>query len=377
LLRSDKFKEIYPDLVLKEDKDTKSNFKIMKKQMGLNALNTHALLNGGNRFSTSIGGSLTGFHGDIIIWDDPINPTEALSKTMLEKANTWIDNTLPTRKTNKANSLTIGIMQRVHQNDVTGHLMDRKGKNIDQTVLPGELSSFGMFLKPQSLRTYYKNGLLDPKRLNRKVLNELKTDLGQYGYAGQIGQHPTNPEGGMFKVDRLNYIETMPPLVHIESRVRYWDKAGTEGGGAYTTGVLIAKVKNAGWIIEDVVRGQWGTGKREMIIKNTAVRDGTLVKVYIEQEPGSGGKESAENTIRNLAGFNVAPDRPTGDKGRRADPFSVQVNNGNVSLLVAHWNKEFVDEMRLFPLSKYKDQVDASSAGFNMLVKRRVAGRVI
>lgn len=376
LVRDDKFKTIYPDLVLKEDKDTKSNFKIMKLDWGINKNLSPKKLNGGNRFSTSIGGSLTGFHGDIIIWDDPLNPQEALSKPLLEKANIWIDATLPTRKTNKANSLTIGIMQRLHENDVTGHQLSKANKRINHIVLPGDITEFGGQLKPQSAAVYYKDGLLDPRRLPHSVLEELKTDLGQYGYAGQIGQHPTNPAGGMFKVDNIRIMTKSPNPAYIMSRIRYWDKAGTEGGGAFTTGVLMARTTSGTWLIEDIVRGQWGTGKREDIIKQTAHADGYDIMIYVEQEPGSGGKESAENTIRNLAGFSVYVDRPTGDKNKRADPFSVQVNNGDLALLYAPWNSAYIEELRYFPMGKYKDQVDASSAAFNMLVKKKIAGRI-
>jgi len=376
LVRDDRFKQIYPDLVLKEDKDTKSNFKIMKLEWGINKYNTPKKLNGGNRFSTSIGGSLTGFHGDIIIWDDPLNPQEALSKALLEKANIWIDSTLPTRKTNKANTLTIGIMQRLHENDVTGHQLVKLNKKINHIVLPGDINEFGGQLKPQSAAKYYKDGLLDPRRLSQKVLDELKTDLGQYGYAGQIGQHPTNPAGGMFKVDNIVITTKSPNPAFVIGRCRYWDKAGTEGGGAYTTGVLMAHLLNGRWLIEDIVRGQWGTGRREDIMKQTAQSDGREVIIYIEQEPGSGGKESAENSIRNLAGFSVYADRPTGDKEKRADPYSVQVNNGNVSLLYGPWNTAYIEELRFFPVGRFKDQVDASSAAFNMLVKKKIAGRV-
>jgi predicted phage terminase large subunit-like protein len=159
--------------------------------------------------------------------------------------------------------------------------------------------------------------------------------------------------------------------------VRYWDQAGTEGDGAYTAGVLIGKHRDTGdfWVL-DVVRGQWGTARREARIKQTTQMDGRGVRVGIEQEPGSGGKESAENTIRNLAGYRVkafAVGQSDGNKVARADPFSVQVNAGNVKLVEnEEWNSEFIRELRLFPRWKFKDQVDAAGGGFNMITKRRV-----
>ena len=370
LIKSSRFKELYPELDIKGDKDTKSNYKIVKKfPDGKEVL-------GGNRYSTSVGGTLTGFHGDILIWDDPLNPQQAFSELQLEIATRWIDQTLPTRKTDKSNSATIGIMQRIHEGDPSGHLLKKQKENLRHICLPGEIRSYRKLVKPKSVIDYYVDDLFDANRMNWKVLKELEMDLGQYGYAGQIGQNPAPAGGGMFKVSHFQYTEQMFKADEVLRTVRYWDKAGTAGGGAFTTGVKLTRLKNGFFVVEDVKRGQWGSAERERIIKQTAEADGKKVFVVVEQEPGSGGKESAENTIRNLAGWMVSADKPTGNKELRADPLSVQVNNGNVMLRTAMWNKAYTDEFELFPNSTYKDQVDATSGAFNFLVKKKVVRRV-
>lgn len=377
LIKSDSFKQLYPELEIRQDKDTKSNYKIVKKSPS--NVNGHysRVLPGGNRYSTSVGGTLTGYHGDIIIWDDPINPNQSFSDVQLEIANRWIDQTLPTRKTNKDVSTVIGIMQRLHENDPTGHILEKKKKNLKHYCIPGEIRNFKKYLRPVDLAKYYKDDLFDPNRMSWDVIDELEQDLGQYGFAGQIGQNPAPAGGGMFKVDNFQYTSEMFPPSQIQSTVRYWDKAGSAGKGAYTCGVKMTKLKSGFFVIEDVKRGQWSTEKREKIIRQTAIADGKKVFVVVEQEPGSGGKESAENTIRNLAGYMVKADKPTGNKEFRADPFSVQVNNGNVFLRNADWNKEFKGELELFPNSKYKDQVDASSGAFNFLTRKKFVRRIV
>ena len=377
LIRSERFKQIYPELAIKDDKDTKSNFKVIKKSNALSPGFTERIQHGGNRYSTSVGGTLTGYHGHILIVDDPLNPKQAVSEKELENALHWMDQTLPTRKTDKANSVTILVMQRLHQNDPTGHILSKKKKNVYHISLPGEIENYREQVKPDTLIKYYKNGLLDPTRMSWSVLKDLEADMGQYGYAGQIGQKPTPPGGGMFKVDHFQVVNSIPPPVAIQQTVRYWDKAGSEGQGAYTAGVKIHKLINGHFLVEGVKRGQWASEVREQIIKQTAVVDGRNVEVGIEQEPGSGGKESAEATIRNLAGFSCYKERPTGDKVFRADPYSVQVNNGNVELLRGDWNHEFIEEHRNFPFSTYKEQVDAAGAGFNRLTKKKLVRRIV
>jgi predicted phage terminase large subunit-like protein len=383
IIRSSQFQQLYPDISIKEDKDVKSNYRIVKKVFNSATRGTPQTLIGGSRYSTSVGGTLTGFHGDILIVDDPLNPTQAASETELQNANHWCEQTLSTRKTDKSITPTVIIMQRLHQDDPSGHMLAKMKDNVRHVCLPGEARNYRKQVKPEELYKYYVNDLLDPKRMPWRVLTDMEADLGQYGYAGQIGQDPTPPGGGMFKVDHLTQMEVMPPLNHIVQTIRYWDKAATKEKvnvkkrqGAYTAGVKISLLFNGRWIISDVKRGRWDSHERERIIKETAITDGVGVIVWVEQEPGSGGKDSAQGTILNLAGFKVYAETASGDKGDRADPFSVQVNNGNVSLLTATWNHDFKEEMRFFPFGTYKDQVDAGSGAFNKLAHKRIAGRV-
>jgi predicted phage terminase large subunit-like protein len=158
----------------------------------------------------------------------------------------------------------------------------------------------------------------------------------------------------------------------IRRWVRYWDKAGTQGGGKYSAGVLLGQREDNGkWLIADVVRGQWSAHNRETIIKQTANADhqlGRRVTIWIEQEPGSGGKESAENTVLNLGGFEVRVDRVSGDKVTRAGPLSAQAEAGNIELMQRPWTEAWLNEAQNFDGEHgYMDQVDASSGAFNKL----------
>ena len=376
LIKSQRFQEMYPELTIKSDKDTKTNYKIIKSVPSkVSKYHTRELI-GGNRYSTSVGGTLTGFHADIIIWDDPLNPQQAASEKEIESANRWIDQTLPTRKTDKAITPTIGIMQRLHQDDPSGHLLEKGKKNLRHLSFPGEIRNYREMLKPVECERYYKDDLFDARRMDWRVLLELEQDLGQYGFAGQIGQNPAPPGGGMFKVDHYQMVTEVYPVNHYVKTVRYWDKAASVGKGAFTVGVKMSLMRDGTFLIDDVKRGQWGSEQREQLIKQTAEIDGRSTYVIVEQEPGSGGKESAEGTIRNLAGFVVMADRPSGNKEFRADPLSVQVNIGNIKLRVAVWNHEYIEEFKMFPNSTYKDQVDATSGAFNFLVAKRTARAV-
>lgn len=181
----------------------------------------------------------------------------------------------------------------------------------------------------------------------------------------------------MFKVDRLKLVHSIDrPLTRV---VRYWDKAGSKRKtSANTAGVKMGVVE---WVqhiagknvtmrqyyVLDVVCFAERAGDREEIIRQTAIADGPSVVVWMEQEPGSGGLDSAEMTIGNLGGFNVKAEIPRGDKVARADAFASQVDVYNVSLLAGAWTENYKEELRLFPNGRLKDRVDASSGAFRKL----------
>lgn len=185
--------------------------------------------------------------------------------------------------------------------------------------------------------------------------------------------------GGNWKVramaglvfDRANF-EIVNAVPAGCTEVRYWDKAGTKEsenpGAAFSAGVRMAYHRPSRlYYVVDVVRGQWSSLKREQVIKQCAETDGGSVRIWTEQEPGSGGKESAQNTISNLAGWIIRAETVTGDKVSRAGPLAAQVEAGNVRLLRGEWNEAFLAELHSFPTGKLKDQVDAAAGAFNKL----------
>lgn len=368
VISSEKYKLYFPELAIRAEKGARQSFQISRFD---NTSNTWT--NGGERFTTSVGGSATGMHGDFIIIDDPLNPKEAASDAGIKSANTWMTETIPTRKTSKEATPTVLIMQRLHQNDPTGFLLEKRPKTIYHIKLPSEAKDEND-VKPKELFKFYKNGLLDPIRGSRFVLKNMMKDLGQYAFHAQFQQEPTPPAGGMFQVNKFVKVSSLDGL-EIKQIIRYWDKAGTEGGdGAFTAGVKMAMLRDGRFIVLDVRRERFGADRREKMIREVALSDGRRVHIWFEQEGGSGGKESAEHSIRNLSGFVAKAESVSGDKIFRADPFSVQVNNGNVLILEASWNQEFIEEFRFFPYSRYKDQVDASAGAFNKLaLKKRIS----
>ncbi len=362
LIKSEKYKTYFPEVEISDDQDAKGKF-----------ANTFQ----GERNSVGNKGGITGRHADFIIVDDPIDPKGSRSIIEMEQANQFIRETLWSRKKDKARTPTVLVMQRLHQNDCTAMFLDMAARGeakIKHICFPAVLTDD---VKPVECREYYKDGLFDPVRLPVKVLDEARAQ-GEYSWAGQFLQRPVPIGGGMFKVDKIKIKESweLPDKRLFIKKVRYWDKAATEGSGCFTVGFLMGKDRDQRFWILDIVRGRWDTATRERIIQETALKDGQDVVIGVEQEPGSGGKDSALTTVRNLIGWRVVVQKATGAKELRADPFSAQVNGENVYMLRAPWNSALLDEMALFPNSTYLDQVDSGAGAFNLLTQnvRRVGG---
>jgi predicted phage terminase large subunit-like protein len=342
---------------------------------------------GGGMWAAGVGGPITGKGAHLAIIDDPIkNAEEAHSEIIRAKHKDWYDSTLYTRL--EPGASIIVIQTRWHEDDLSGYLL----ANEDDEPEEWHIVHFEA-IKENEIPTYPDTCTIEPdgriageplapERYTLGRLRKIAGRIGPYFWAALYQQRPAPREGGMFKREWFEIVPGIPQLSAIIKFVRYWDKAGTKDAGAYTAGILMCQVGNIYYIV-DLVMGQWAAPEREQIIKQTAQMDITMwgdsnnhrlwYTVVVEQEPGSGGKESAEATISNLAGFNVKADRPTGDKELRAEPFAAQAGINNVKLVANDWNGRFLNIITAFPNGRIKDPVDASTGAFNELTSRQYA----
>jgi predicted phage terminase large subunit-like protein len=220
--------------------------------------------------------------------------------------------------------------------------------------------------------------LLMPQLFTEEKVKALEIALGQYGAAGQLQQEPSPEGGGLFKREWFKFIDAKPALAR---RVRGYDTAATEGGGDYTTGVLIAEefessimdgrtrtTSTGRIIVEHVLRGQWGPMNVEGNMKTQANLDGKKIPIRIEREGGSSGKAAGEAYVRMLAGWDVQTVHLGANKEERAKPFRAQCEGGNVYLLRGPWNEAFIEELCNFPTGAHDDQVDGASCAYNTLL---------
>lgn len=317
--------------------------------------------------------SMTGARGDFVLVDDPLSADDANSEAALNAAELTFLEALPTRVNNE-NSAIIVIMQRLHERDTSGIILDRK--------LPYTHLCLPMRFEPQR-RCTTDIGFTDPRKVDGELLfperfsedqvAELERTLGSYATAGQLQQRPTPRGGGMFKKEWFQIVKALPVGCRF---VRGWDLAATDdASAAATAGVLMAKAPDGRFIVADVKREQLSAANVERLLRSTAQQDDAQhgrVRGSIPQDPGQSGKAQALHLLRHvLVGHDYHASPESGDKETRALPLAAQAEAGNVFLLEGPWNTAFLDELASFPMGKWKDQVDAAGRAFTELTTKR------
>lgn len=352
ILFSDKFRNLFPDIRLRADKSAKQNYDNTK---------------GGARYTTSTGGTITGKHAHIIITDDPLNPSQATSEADRKAANEHTK-TLSSRKVDKENTPTITVMQRLHENDVTGYLLTKKSESIKHICLPAELSNE---VKPAELKLNYVNDLLDPIRMPARVLAEAKIDLGSYGYANQYGQLSSPPEGGILKVDWFEIIDWKPEYSSITWNTAI-DSAYTDNEANDESGMLqFGKLNN-----EMIIRYSEGVYKEfPELVKYTvsfSQLHGYNSQSIVFVEPKASGK-SLVQTVKRDPNYNINIKEdvpPFKDKVARVNDVSPICESKRVKLIRGSWNDNFLSEVKTFPNGQ-DGQIDCLVIGINNSLKKR------
>ena len=337
IVESELYQELFPYIKIRYDKSGKTNYE-----------NTR----GGQRYSTSVGGSITGSHGHQVIIDDPLNVEESESEAERATAMRWMDKTIPTRVVDKAVTPIILIMQRLHEDDPTGHML-KQDVLIRHICLPAQLSRF---VKPESAREIYENGLLDPVRLPQSILQVMRIKLGSYGYAGQFDQNPSPDEGGILKRNWFQIIDRAP------QGIDYWDQvidpAYTKNEKNDPSAIMTYAEYEDHLYVKDV-QEVWMEFPNliKFIVTNFEANgcDPDYSRIYVE--PKASGKDIV-NTLK-LTNLNIMESiNPTKDKVARVKDISAKVQAGKVILIRGDWNEAFIDQCAVFQNGTHDDQVD-------------------
>lgn len=329
-----------------------------------------------NFANTSTGGrvgvaftALMGKRGDVLTIDDPHSLDGAESEVQRRNAVKRFLEGGKSRVNDRQKSAIVIIMQRIHMEDLSGavlnedlgyvHLMIPMEFEEERRCVTYDIDGREFWRDPRTI----EGELMDPRRFPASEAEAEKKQ--SYSWNGQYQQTPVPREGNLFMVEKIGTIAASPGG---GIAVRGWDLAGTKRKkSAWTVGLKLRRVPGQ-LIIEDVKRVRGTPMEVKVLVRDTAKDDGMAIKQSVPQDPGQAGLAQKQDYAEFMEGLNFRFSPETGDKEFRAQGIASQVEAEQVVMVRAPWNAALKEELRSFPNSLFKDQVDALSRAYMEIV---------
>ena len=328
----------------------------------------------GYRLATSTGGVLTGRGADIILIDDPLKPEEALSDAQRKACNEWYDHTLYSRLNDKRHGAIVIIMQRLHEDDLVGHVLAQEPWEVIRFPAIAEADEehrIETIWEPRCFRRR-QGEALHPDREPLETLDRLRRTIGEYNFAGQYQQSPAPLGGGLVKAESFKRYGEKDRPERFDRIVQSWDTAN-----------------KATELNDFSVCTTWGVKGKDLFLLGLfrrrleypalkrAVRD--QQSLFAANEVLIEDKASGTQLIQELITdgcYGVTRYQPTCDKIMRLHAQTAMIENFVYIPEAAPWLAEYLHELMVFPRGKHDDQVD-STAQFLDWFKKPYPGQAI
>jgi predicted phage terminase large subunit-like protein len=341
VVNSDWYKRIFPAMKISPAKNTE--FETMTTKRGY-------------RFATSVGATLTGRGGDIIILDDAMSPKQAASESMRTGVIRWYQTTLLSRRNSKADGVIIHVAQRLHTDDLVGHVLEQGGWN--HLNIPAIADEYERIPLSSGKYHHRKPGdVLDAVREPQHILDEIKAEMGTSEFSSQYLQQPIPREGNIIKREWLRDYDFLPLHLATDRMVISWDTAmKVSGNSDYSVATVWLIQKDVYYLVE-VKRGRYDFPELKRIAKELKAKYRNAA-ILIEDK-GSGTSLIQELRKEHIPVIAVIPD---GDKDSRLYSCQPEFESGAVLFpKEAPGISELIDELLGFPSARHDDQVDSLS----------------
>lgn len=327
----------------------------------------------GSCFAAGVHGAVLGRGANLIVVDDPLKGMQALSAAERRRVAEFYDNTLVTRLNDKRADAIVIVMQRLHEDDLVGHVTAKGAWTvISLPAIATAASVHALSDDPLDVHHRRAGDLLHPEREPREVLDEVRSAQGSLIFQAQYQQDPVPAGGNVIRRDWLRYYEDSERPDDFERVVVSWDTASTLGeDNDYSVGTVWGAV-GLDYYLLDVVRERLEAPElRRQIVRLSQhwEADATLIE---DTELGRALAQELHRTgpVRPIR------QRPRFDKEARLLAQSARFEAGQVHLPAeAPWLADYVGELLAFPNGRHDDQVDSTSQALQFLTTRPVPPR--
>jgi predicted phage terminase large subunit-like protein len=334
------------------------------------ALQEFTTTQNGFRLATSVGGVLTGRGADFIIIDDPLKPEEALSQTQRAAVNDWFDHTLYSRLNDKKTGCIIIIMQRLHEDDLVGHVLgqeDWKLLRLPAIAEQDEAYSIPSFLGTRMVRRQ-AGVALHPEREPLEVLANMRRTQGEYNFAGQYQQSPAPLGGGLVKAKWFKSYSAPPDA--FELIFQSWDTANKATELSDYSVCTTWGLKEKKLYLLDVLRERL---EYPALKRAVTSQSGRFHPKNILVEDRASGTQLIQELRQDGVHAVTSYDPQQLDKVMRMNTVTSTIENGFVYLPEkADWLAAYIHELTTFPNGKHDDQADSTSQALDWVKERWV-----
>ncbi len=325
----------------------------------------------GYRLAVSVGGALTGRGGDIIVIDDPLKPEEALSRTQRRRVNDWYDHTLYSRQNDKRHSAIVLVMHRLHEDDLTAHVLAQENWEVARFPALAENDEFHVVDTRRGPRLFLRRegAALHPAREPPELLEHIRGTIGDYNFAGQYQQRPAPQGGGLVKRAWFRRYPAAALPAKFDRIVQSWDTASkatelSDFSVCTSWGILGKDI-----YLIDVLRRRLEYPELKRAVRAQCER--FAADVVLIEDKASGTQLIQELVAEGL--WAATRYQPQADKVMRLFAQTATIENGFVHLPeAAPWLGAYLDELTSFPHSRHDDQVDSTAQALDWLKR---AGR--
>jgi predicted phage terminase large subunit-like protein len=315
---------------------------------------------GGSRLATSVGGVLTGRGADLIIIDDPLKPDEAVSDTQRKSVNEWFEGTLYSRLNDKSAGVIIVIMQRLHEDDLVGHLVRQGGWTVLSFPAIAEVDEIHDVETIFGPRRFVRRvgEALHPERESIKTLETIRDTIGTYNFAGQYQQTPAPAGGGLVREAWFKRYDPATLDMSFKQIVQSWDTANKPSQLADYSVCTTWGLRGDHFYLLNVFRKKLGYPDLKRAVREQE-RLFKATSILIEDK--ASGTQLIQDLIEDGLSkvVRIAPD---GDKIMRLHAQTAPIENGFVHIPTsAHWLADYLHELTVFPSGRYDDQVDSTA----------------
>jgi predicted phage terminase large subunit-like protein len=314
--------------------------------------------------ASSVGGTVTGTGGDVLIVDDLLNPKRAESELFRESSHDFFDRTLSTRLDDKTRGAIVVVEQRLHKDDITGHILKEQPGVFTHLVLPAVAEKKTIIDFPISKRkiTREVGDILSAKQETVDEISKQKKAMGTRAYMAQYQQNPSSEEGAFFKRGWWQFYK-LDPIKMAESMdeiIQSWDMSfkGSDGSD-FVVGAVWGR-KGAQFFVLDVIRDRMDFPTTTDAVKAVTGKWPRAFKKIIEDK--ANGPATIAALRREVSG--LVAYSPKGSKVERAAAAAPHVESGNVFLPEGKpWVADFIEEHASFTGKDgdSDDQVDTTS----------------